>query len=94
MILRYYYPVLASTVRVRSESLCLDHTFVPAASVDPISLQDLWRLAYEEDIDSVYVFIPKAAEAYYMDCIDNEEVKVSVCGWIELNKFEAVEPYA
>ena len=91
MILKYYYPELASTVRVKSESLCLDYTFVPGASVNPLSLQDLCKLSNEKYIDSVRVFIPKTAEAYYIDCINNE--KVSVYGWVELNEFKVVEPY-
>ena len=91
MILKYYYPELASTVRIKSESLCLDHTFVPAASVNPLSLQDLCKLSKEKYIDPVRVFLPKTAEAYYIDLINNE--KVPVYGWVELNEFEVAEPY-
>lgn len=90
MIIKYYYPELVSTARIKSESLCLDYTFVPEASVNPLSLQDLCELSNEKYIDSMRVFIPKKAEAYYIDYISDE--KVSVYGWVDLNEFEVAEP--
>ena len=91
MILKYYYPEFASTVRIKSESLCLDYTFSPSASSNPISLHELCKLANENCFDSIRVSTPKTADAYYIDY--NSKEKTPVYGWIELNEFETAEPY-
>jgi len=92
MVLKYFYTEFPSVVRIKSESLCMDHTFVPGASSKPVSLDYLCKLSHEDHIDCVFALIPKAAKAYYIDSINNE--KISIYFWEELSVFDAAEPYS
>lgn len=93
MILKYLYLELPSIVRIKSESLCLDHTFSPDATMKPVSYDDLYKLLNKGYIDSVHAFVPKEAMIYCIDTINNNE-KLPVSGWINLSDFDAVEPFS
>lgn len=90
-ILKYFYPILPSMVRIRSESLCLDHTFFPDATMKCVSYDDLIELLKSKYIDSVWAFIPKDSEAYYICPITKE--KLFMYGWTDLSEFSAAESY-
>lgn len=91
MILRYVYTETPSMVRIKSESLCLDHTFVPGVSKNFVSFNDLVELLESKYIDSIHAFVPKDAKAYYICPISNE--KIPIYGWIDLSLFGVAEPY-
>ena len=92
MILNYFYPELATKVRIKSEKYCLDHSFEPQASQDSITIQELCDLSHKDNIDLVKVFIPKSALAYYIDAYTNE--KIDIYGWVNIAEFLSAEPYS
>jgi len=92
MILKYVYIELPSIVRIKSESLCLDHIFSPDATMKSVSYDDLFKLLNKGYIDSVHAFVPNDSMVYCFDTINNEKLPVS--GWIDLSDFDAVEPFS
>ena len=91
MILKYFYPILPSIVRIKSECLCMDHTFVPDATMKPVSYDDLIELLKSKYIDSVWAFVPKESEAYFLCPVTGE--KLTIYGWTDLSEFSAAESY-
>lgn len=90
MILEYLYLELPILVRIVSNKLCLDHTFAPASTQVPVSIEELCVMANSPMYDSIMILLPENVDASYYDDSCNEQIPIS--GWIELKNFVKVIP--
>ena len=73
-------------VRIKAESLCLDHTFDPWASETPMNIGYFIKMAESPYIDQVLMLLSEENDAFYYDELNHNE-KVVVTGWVDASLF-------
>lgn len=83
----YNYAEPPQMVRIKSEALCLDHTFSPLSSCRCLGIGDCIKLANSPFIDSVQMLLAEENNAYYPEPI-TDIGKVYLLGWVDAGLYE------